>query len=182
MNTKDTKTQFRWFTIFDYEKEQEYLRQMHASGWKFIGISLLGFYHFTACEPEDVIYQLDYNPDGLDNKSAYLQMFEDCGWEYLLDFGGYSYFRKPKAQMQGEEGIFCDESSRQEMMKRVFRGRLLPLIPLFFLCIIPNLFIQSSLHGFAGLLFQIYCGIFALYVVIFVSFAVQYWNYRQKKR
>lgn len=27
-------------------------------------------------------------------------MFTDCGWEYLQDFVGYSYFRKPKAAMK----------------------------------------------------------------------------------
>jgi len=33
-----------------------------------------------------VIYQLDYNPDGKKNQEEYVQMFEDCGWEYLKDF------------------------------------------------------------------------------------------------
>ena len=47
-------------------------------------------------------------------------MFADCGWEYLQDFAGYSYFRKPVAEMKGEEAIFCDDASRLEMMRRVF--------------------------------------------------------------
>ena len=25
----ETKKEFRWFTIFEYEKEQDYLRMMH---------------------------------------------------------------------------------------------------------------------------------------------------------
>lgn len=33
-----------------------------------------------------MIYQLDYNPDGKKNQEEYVQMFEDCGWEYLKDF------------------------------------------------------------------------------------------------
>ena len=36
-----TKTTIRFFTIADYEKEQEYLRQMHKDGWKFITIDEL---------------------------------------------------------------------------------------------------------------------------------------------
>jgi len=32
----ESKKQFKWFTIFEYEKEQDYLREMHKSGWKFI--------------------------------------------------------------------------------------------------------------------------------------------------
>ena len=73
-------------------------------------------------------------------------MFRDCGWEYLQDLVGYSYFRKPVAQMkQGDEEIFCDDESRIEMMKRVLRGRMLPLACVFFLLILPNLFYWG--HG-----------------------------------
>ena len=41
----ETKKQFKWFTIFEYEKEQEYLQQMHRSGWKFIKVTGFGMYH-----------------------------------------------------------------------------------------------------------------------------------------
>ena len=55
----ETKTCFRFFSIMDYEKEADFLREMHKKGWKFVKVSLLGFYEFEACEPEDVVYQLD---------------------------------------------------------------------------------------------------------------------------
>ena len=38
------KKQFKWFTIFEYEKEQDYLREMHKSGWKFVKVTGLGVY------------------------------------------------------------------------------------------------------------------------------------------
>ena len=77
------KKQFKWFTIFEYEKEQDYLREMHKSGWKFVNVTGLGMYHFEKCIPQDVVYQLDYNKDGLAHKDEYLKMFDDCGWEYI---------------------------------------------------------------------------------------------------
>ena len=98
---KETKTCFRFFSIMDYEKEADFLRKMHKKGWKFVKVSLGGFYGFEACEPEDVVYQLDYNPDGVKHQNEYLQMFKDCGWEYMQDFAGYSYFRKPVSEMDG---------------------------------------------------------------------------------
>lgn len=179
---KHTKTQFRYFTIMEYDKEQEYLRRMHADGWKFTYVNLPGFYHFEQCEPEEVVYQLDYNQEGLANKEEYVRMFEDCGWEYLMDHVGYSYFRKPKSQMLGEESIFCDDSSRLEMMKRVFKGRLIPLIIFFLSVIIPQLFIQWSLNGIGHPLFITYCVCFAVYTILFIQFAVQYWLYKQRLR
>ncbi len=90
----ETKTVFKYFTIVNHEKEEEYLRSMHKDGWKFKKVSGFCMYHFEKCEPEDVIYRLDYNRDGILHKSEYTKMFEDCGWEYLQDYVGYSYFRK----------------------------------------------------------------------------------------
>ena len=114
----NTKKEFKFFTIFEHEKEQEYLRAMHNSGWKFTHVTGLGMYHFEACQPEDVIYQLDYNQEGLAHKSEYVQMFADCGWEYLQDFFGYSYFRKSAAEADGK----CDERLQREGEDRIIIG------------------------------------------------------------
>ncbi len=70
----ETKNTFKIFTIFEYEKEQDYLRKMHQSGWKLVKVSGLGAYHFEKCVPEDVIYQLDYNPNGIAHKDEYVKM------------------------------------------------------------------------------------------------------------
>ena len=144
MKDKSFKTTLRYFTIAEWEKEQEYLRREHNKGWKFTGVTLPGFYHFEKCQPEDVVYQLDYNPEGTDHKEEYVQMFQDCGWEYVTDFVGYSYFRKAVSQMHGNEEIFCDTQSRLDMIRRVFKGRMVPLIIIFFLLVIPRSFIT---HG-----------------------------------
>ena len=115
----ETKKAFKWFTIFEYEKEQDYLRNMHRAGWKLIRINGLGIYHFEKCTPQDVVYQLDYNNEGLTHKDEYLKMFDDCGWEYIQDYTGYSYFRKAVSENGAEEEIFCDKESRLQMMDRV---------------------------------------------------------------
>ena len=98
-----TKKEFRYFTILEHEKEQEYLRRKGKEGWKFTKASGLGIYHFEESKPEDIVYQLDYNQEGLSHKDEYIRMFEDCGWEYIQDYAGYSYFRKPAAEMDGNE-------------------------------------------------------------------------------
>ena len=66
-----TKKEFKYFTIFRYEEEQEYLSDMHRHGWKFTKISGIGTYHFEECEPEEVVYQLDYNQEGRKQKEEY---------------------------------------------------------------------------------------------------------------
>ena len=176
-----TKTEIKFFNVVQYEQEAEYLRNMHKSGWKFVKLTGLGKYHFEACQPEDVVYQLDYNQEGRRNREEYIQMFADCGWEYLQDAFGYSYFRKPAAEIKGEESIFCDDESRMEMMNRVFRGRLLPLIVIFFCCLLPQFFNSMSIYHspfITGLL----GAVIGLYLVMFLSFTYYYINYRKENR
>lgn len=125
---KKVKKEFRWFNIMEYEKEEKYLSKRHQEGWKFKRVTFPGIYTFERCEPEKVIYQLDYNKEGIKHQMEYVRMFEDCGWEYLTEFAGYNYFRKPADRMLQDEEIFCDDISRLDMVKRIFWGRVVPLI------------------------------------------------------
>ena len=178
---KDSKTEFRYFSIPQWKQEERYLREEHKSGWKFVRVDGICRYHFQKCEPEDVVYQLDYNPDSVSRKNEYIQMFRDCGWEYLQNYVGYSYFRKPASEMDGGgEEIFCDDESRLDMMKRVFAGRMVPLLILFFLVLIPQLVMQGLDRNYEFLIvFGILLGI---YLVLFAAFAVPFWRYYRAVR
>ena len=173
------KTTIRFFTIADYEKEQEYLRQMHKDGWKFLSVSGLCRYHFEKCEPEDVIYQLDFNQEGITHKDEYVKMFQDCGWEYLQDYMGYSYFRKPASEAAGTDAIFCDDESRLQMLVRIFKGKVLPLLVLFLCLLLPGMIrnLMQQEYIFA-LLFGI---LICLYLLVFISYARQYFKLKNKK-
>ena len=173
----ETKKEVRYFTIFNHEDEQEYLRQNHMAGWKFLKVTGLGMYHFEKCEPEDVVYQLDYNKEGLSQKNEYVQMFSDCGWEYIQDFFGYSYFRKSAKMMDGEEEIFNDDSSKMAMMERVYKGRLIPLLITFCLLLIPQT-IRTLLEG--QYVLAVFMGsVSIVYFVFFIYCAI---HYNRKKR
>lgn len=177
----ETKKQFKYFTIAEYEKEQYYLRMMHKSGWKFVKIGGFCVYHFEKCTPEDVIYQLDYNEDGLRNKEEYVKLFNDCGWEYLQDYVGYSYFRKPVSETNSEEEIFCDDDSRLQMMERVFRGRVITLLILFFCILIPQ-FINNLLNLHSYFITALLGGGILLSIIVFTKFAKSYFNHKKNAR
>ena len=168
----ETKKELRWFSIMDYEKEARYLSRMHQKGWKFKRVTMPGIYTFEKCEPEKVIYQLDYNQEGMKNQMEYVKMFEDCGWEYLQDYVGYSYFRKPAAEAEGADEIFCDDDSRLEMLKRVFRRRIILLIILFLCLLLPG-FIRTLYcrEYFDAVLMGI---VMIMYLVLFASFTCKY--------
>ncbi|MEE1009923.1 MAG: DUF2812 domain-containing protein [Agathobacter sp.] len=177
----ETKKEFKFFNIFEYEKEQTYLQNMHKSGWKFVKVTGLGKYLFEKCVPEDVVYQLDYNQEGLANKDEYLKMFDDCGWEYIQDFAGYSYFRKKVSQGSPKEEIFCDDDSRIQMMERVLKGRMMPLLIIFFSVLLPQFFVNAfDRHNY--IIATLIGSVLIMYLIIFITFSVKYNNFRHRRR
>lgn len=173
-----TKKESKFFTVMEYEKEQQYLQKMHKQGWKLIKAKGTGKYIFEECEPGEVVYQLDYNQEGLQNKEEYVRMYEDCGWEYVMDFWGYSYFRKPVSEMNGKEEIFCTDQSRLEMIERIFMGRMVPL--LLILCIIFALHCIAFFVSGGSLSFLAFWAIIAVvYLNIFIQFSIKYFRYKK---
>lgn len=77
-----------------------------------------------------------------------------------------------------EEEIFCDDESRFQMIKRVFKGRVIPLILIFFLIILPQIFLQGSLNGRANhILFMVFIVMSVLYLIMFVWFGYNLYKY-----
>lgn len=140
MKNKEKKVMFRIFTISDYDKEEEFLRNQHKNGYQFVRFGFPGFYHFKACEPKDVVYQLDFSGVNMSEKPSYLQMFKDAGWDYLFDVMGWSYFKKDAVAEDGEIPIFSDIESKIAMINRIFRWRMIPLLIIFFTCILPQIY------------------------------------------
>ena len=92
----DIKRVWKWFSITEHEKEEKWLRKMHNNGWKFIKCNMFGIYTFEKCKPKDVIYRIDYNSDEIKDKVDYIKLFKDCGWYYVQDLMGFSYFNYRK--------------------------------------------------------------------------------------
>lgn len=173
------KKEYKYFSIVDHEREQDYLREKHKSGFKFVKVSGLGVYRFEQCEPEDFVYQLDYNQEGLAHKEEYIQMFKDCGWEYIQDYAGYCYFRKKASEMNGDEEIFCDDASRLQMMERVYKGRVLPLVILFSCLVVPQFILNLTVYH-NTVMAIVYAVITVIYLAVFGMFAVKFHSYKKK--
>lgn len=132
------KREYRFFLLTEYEKEEIFLRDKHRKGYKLVKVTLPGLYDFEKCEPEDVVYKLDFNPQSAENKQSYLQLYADYGWEYMQDLNEYSYFRKSASNSDNSETeIFNDDQSKLEMVKRIFFKKMVPLLGIFLLCGIP---------------------------------------------
>ncbi len=177
----ETKTMLRFFTIADYEEEEIWLREQHSMGWKLAKTTLPCFYTFERCEPEDVIYRLDFKNG--EEKGDYFQMYRDYGWEYFDSCAGWLYFRKRAAEATDEADgeLFSDGLSKVEMVKNIVRTRMLPILLIFFCCVLPNL-INSTRGLIPGSgFFAVFFGLmFALYLELILHCSVKLAKLKKK--
>ena len=176
------KTVTRFFTIADYNEEEIWLRQQHQSGWKLVKMTPPCFFTFESCEPQDVIYRLDY--ENSQQTAEYMQMTKDFGWEYCARCLGWLYFRKPadEAAAEGEDELFSDNISKARMVSRIIQTRFRPLAVIFLSCVVPN-FLNASRDALGGFsdFFTIFFGImFIIYVYLIIHCGLKLRAIREK--
>ena len=183
----EKKVVYRICTIADYDIEAFYLREMHAQGWKLrkVSYSILLFavkYTFEKCQPEQVSYQLYFYPMKKSERASYLQLFKDCGWEHITNFNGFSYFRKAHSEIESdaEFEIYNDATGKLDMVNRILRLRLLPV--LFFLSMLIPLFLKllNERDVFSGLVFLLAIIDCVLLLALVVQISYIFWRLFQK--
>ena len=135
-----TKTFTGFFSLCDHEKEELWLRSMHSRGYRLVKFKIPCFYTFESCEPEDVIYRLEYKNEAV--SADYVQMYADFGWEYVQSAVGWNYFRKSAAAAQApeESEIFSSGEDKLAMVEKIYKTRMLPLFVIFCCCLMPNFY------------------------------------------
>ena len=97
---------------------------------------------------------------------------------YRRNYYGTIFLEILLDKMQQKEEIFCDDISCLDMMNRIFRGRVIPLIVIF-CCLVFQAGMSMTEHGE-----QRYTIVFAILLVIygitFLQFAVKYFAFRKK--
>ena len=185
----EKKIVYRIFTIADYEREALYFREMHAKGWKLrkVSYSILLFavkYTFEKCQPEQVSYQLDFYPMEKSERTSYLQLFKDCGWEHITDFNSFSYFRKVHFEVESaaEFEIYNDAVGKLAMVNRILRLRLVPVLLLLVIHIpfLLKLLNRSNAYGlwsFLAVGLDVFLSLILLLIVAYIS-----WKLWHKKK
>ena len=175
----DSTMKIRFFTIADFKEEEQWLRKMHRSGLKLVNMQPPCFFFFERCEPEDVVYQLDFRNRRDGEGAEYRQMFQDCGWEYVSSCMSFHYFRKPVSHMEGEEEIFSDNASRIDFLGRIWKWRMMPVFVIFFGCILPQ--IHGTIAGWIPWDFIFWMFFVLMILYIWLIFHVGVKLYRMKR-
>lgn len=127
------KRVWRWFWAWQDEEEEAWLRSMAQQGWHLQSVGFPGVYTFNQGEARDVVYRLDYLREKKDF-TAYLQLFQDAGWERVGEYNNWQYFRMRHPGGELPE-IFTDNLSKILKYRRVMRG-LTVFQPIFLFMII----------------------------------------------
>ena len=165
----ETVTKIRVFTIADFKEEEVWLREMARQGLHLLRMTPPLVYVFEKGEPRDVIYRLDFTNN--DEGGDYARMLGEFGWENCGKCMGWIYWRRDAAALANEaEGeLFSDDASRLEMVKKVVQTRMLPLLLIFFCCVLPNLARALSGELYGNGFFLWFFGIMtALYLWLFI--------------
>ena len=106
------KTIRKWFWVWDFDKEEDWLNEMALSGWV---LERVGFctYHFAHYEPGEYSVRLEMHP----YDEAYVSFMKETGAEYLGRMMMWIYFRKKTAD--GPFDLFSDIDSRIRHLDKI---------------------------------------------------------------
>ena len=119
MNMANSRTIRKWFWVWEFEKEENWLNEMALNGWV---LESVGFctYHFIRCQPEEYTVRLEMRP----YDEAYVQFMEETGAEFVGRMVMWIYFRKKTAD--GPFDLFSDIDSRISHLDKI--GKMLTLL------------------------------------------------------
>lgn len=125
---KEKKTELHFFFLTDYEKEEVFLRKRALQGWR-MEKSAGYVYTFRRAEPEDIVYRIDFNSLRKEDRETYLQLYQDYGWTFLDENNDFAYFcKKADGTADDDLDLFSDGASKSEMLGRIFRRKMIPIL------------------------------------------------------
>jgi hypothetical protein len=163
--TKVTKVEYRLFFAWDEEQEQAYLEQRAREGWLLTSYMPLR-YTFRQAEPGEYIYQLDYSSESASAYEERRQVITSFGWEHVLDYLGWRYYRARRGDVEAES-LYTDAESLGYKYNHLLR-----------------MFIILAAVNFGAamnVLFGALCG-FPAYLSVAVALLVSYAAYRTWQR
>ncbi|MBP0968074.1 MAG: DUF2812 domain-containing protein, partial [Oscillospiraceae bacterium] len=111
----------KWFWVWDFEKEEDWLNEMAMNGWVLDGVGYCT-YHFVRCEPGEYSVRLEMHP----YDESYLAFMNETGAEYVGRMMMWIYFRKKASE--GPFDLFSDIDSRIGHLNKI--GRMLAILGL----------------------------------------------------
>ncbi len=170
---KELKKCTRFFTLTDYEKEEQWLREMANKGWMLNSVNVW-FYTFVRITPKDIVFKLDFQDTREEPEEEYLKMLEDYGWAYLTSVNNYRYLYKEATGDEAENELYSDNASKLDMLQRIVKCKVLPVMCIFLCCVVPG-FIRVIEGDYSSNGWNIFwIAMMLVYIFIFVKVGLGY--------
>lgn len=117
----ERKTIRKWFWVWDFDKEEEWLENMACNGWALDGVGFCT-YHFIKTEPGEYSVRLQYLPIAEEN-TDYTNLLEESGAMRVGRMVQWVYYRKKTAD--GPFQLFSDLDSRITHLDKIAKLMLI---------------------------------------------------------
>jgi len=136
----NNRTVVRLFTGLANDEEEEWLSKMDADGWRLAkrGWAWYAFRRRPVDEgsTERPIYRMDFWPQSsAHNMDDYIAIARDAGWEHVVAYYGWHYFRHGGGAGEFPE-ILSDRESQVAKYRRILRATTVLWIPASFMMLI----------------------------------------------
>lgn len=139
----ERKTVHKWFWVWEFEKEEQWLNSMVMDGWVLDGVGF-ATYHFFKCQPGEYIIRLQM----VEEPEGFRAFLEEIGAEFAGRFSKWLYFRRKAAL--GEFELFSDIDSKVGHLAKI--SAMLKTLTLANIAIGLANSINSNAVGFVNLL------------------------------
>ena len=118
------KTVRKWFWVWDFDKEEQWLNEMAAKGLALIGTGFCR-YDFEDCTPGEYQVRLELLENHLNHAESqkYTQFIESTGAEQVGNYFRWVYFRKKAAD--GPFDLYSDLDSRIAHLEKIAKLMLI---------------------------------------------------------
>jgi len=155
-------SKFKWFWIWQDDKEEAWLGEMSQQGLHLKMPGLFGRYLFERGEPRRYTYQMDFMLQTKKYKDS-LRELQRAGWEYVGQLSNWHYWRK--AIQAGEQPeIHLDAASKIQKYQRVL-SFLVIFLPIFIVQITRADEVMNRYeHWSIQVIFGAFYGLFLIYL------------------
>ena len=163
---------FKFFTVGDYEKEEDWINKMCSKGYALKDYRFYRFY-FEPCKENEYYYSLELFkdlPSSLSGEDFLNYLNDEWNVEYVCKFRNWAFFRRKKSK--GKFSLFTDISQKVSYFKKILTFRfslaLLLIVFSFLNLYFPPIYLSDKIFSF--LLFTIAI----LIIIINISSLLKY--------
>ena len=119
------KTVRKWFWVWEFDREEQWLNRMAAQGLVLVDVGFCK-YVFEECVPGEYQVRLELLENQLNHAESqqYIRFIEETGAEQVGNYFRWIYFRKKTAD--GSFDLYSDNASRIRHLKRII-ALILPI-------------------------------------------------------